>query len=307
MNPKPPALLVVNPAAHRVSLNKEDPVIGALARGFDVDLAETKSPGHATELAARAAEEGLGLVIVLGGDGTVNEVTNGLARSATALAVLPGGEANILARSLGIGRDPLRAARNLVARSGEDPRSIQLGRINGRWFVSNCGVGLDAAVVGDVESHPRAKQRGGDLYFVLAGIRQFVSRYDRRTPKLDLSWGPELEHRVDGVFLAVVQNVGPFTYFGRRPLRLSPDADMKGGLDVFAMDSFRARHVLPVLFAGFGRGRTDRRKHVISVRDQARIAVRCAEPMPAQADGEYLGEITVADIESVPDALRILT
>jgi diacylglycerol kinase family enzyme len=307
MNPKPPALLIVNPAAHRVSLSNEDPVIGALARGFDVELAETKSPGHATELAARAAEEGLGLVIALGGDGTVNEVTNGLARSATALAVLPGGQANILARSLGIGRDPLQAARNLVARLGEEPHSIPLGRINDRWFVSNCGVGLDAAIVGDVESHPRAKQRGGDLYFVFAGVRQFFGRYDRRTPKLDLSWGPDLEHRVEGVFLAVVQNLSPFTYFGRRPLRLSADADMEGGLDVFAMDSFRARHVLPVLFSAFGRARNDGRRHVISVRNQRRIAIRCAEPMPAQADGEYLGEITGAEIESVPNALRILS
>lgn len=306
MTARPPALLIVNPAAHRVSPNKEDPVIGALARGFDVEIAQTKSPGHATELAAGAAEEGAGLVIAMGGDGTVNEVANGLALSGTALAVLPGGEANILARSLGIGRDPLQAARDLVARSGDEPRSIPLGRINDRWFVSNCGVGLDAAIVRDVESHPRAKQRGGDLYFVFAGVRQFFARYERRTPKVDLSWGAELEHRAEGVFLAIVQNLSPYTYFGRRTMRLCPDADMKDGLDVFALDSFRTRHVMPVLLSSFGRARHGSRKHVISVRDQRRIAIRCTEPMPAQADGEYLGEVTLADIESVDDAMRVL-
>ena len=142
---------------------------------------------------------------------------------------------------------------------------------------------------------------------MFAGLRQFFGRYDRRTPKLDLSWGPELEHRADGVFLAVVQNLSPFTYFGRRPLRLSPQADLDRGLDVFAMDSFRTRHVVPVLLSAFGRARHSDRAHVISVRDQSRIAIRCAEPMPAQADGEFLGEVTVADIESVPGALRVLS
>lgn len=307
MNPKPPALLVVNPAAHRVSLNREDPVIGALTRGFDLDVVETKSRGHATELASRAAEEGLGLLIALGGDGTANEAANGLARSATALAVLPGGEANILARALGMGRDPLQAARKLVARVDAEPRTIALGRIGERWFVSNCGVGLDAAIVEDVESHPWAKRRLGDLSFVRAGLRQFLSRYDRSTPNIELRWGSDLAEHRDGLFMAVAQNLSPYTYLGRRPMRLCPDADIDDALDVFAMDSFRLRHVLAVLLASFGRARHTRQRHVISLRDQRRLRIRCAVPLPMQADGEFLGMTTDVEVESVPAALRILS
>jgi diacylglycerol kinase family enzyme len=303
---RPPALLVVNPTAHSVSPSRQDAVLGALARGFDVELAETKAPGHATELSIEAANQGPGLVVVLGGDGTVNEVANGLASTPTALAVLPGGEANILARSLGAGRDPIEAARALAARAGEEPRPIPLGRINGRWFVSNCGIGFDAAIVREVERHPRAKQRAGDLFFLWTGVRLFFAGYDRKNPALDLAWGEGPEHRVEGVFLAVVQNLSPYTYFGRRSMRLCPDVSLDGGLDVLAMDSFRARHVLPVALSTFGRARHPRRRHVIHVREQRGIRVSCRRPSPAQADGEYLGEVDGADIESVPDALLIL-
>ena len=306
MNPRPTALLIVNPAAHGVSPGEEDPIVGALSRGFVVEVAETKSPGHATELAAAAGADGLDPVIVLGGDGTVNEVANGLAGTATALAVLPGGEANILARSLGLGRDAVRAARALAGRAGADPRSIPLGRINDRWFVANCGVGFDAAIVREVERNPRAKRRAGDFFFLWTGVRLFVAGYDRKRPQLDLAWGPDLEHRVDEVFLAIVQNLDPYTYFGRRPMRVCPDVRLDGGLDVLALDSFAARHVLPVAVSSFVRARHARRPHVSYASDQRRIQVRCRRSMPAQADGEYLGEITEAEIGSVPNALRIL-
>jgi len=306
VNPRPTALLIVNPAAHGVSPGEEDPIVGALSRGFVVEVAETKSSGHATELASAAGSDGLDPVIVLGGDGTVNEVANGLAGTATALAVLPGGEANILARSLGIGRDALRAARALAGRAGADPRAIPLGRVNDRWFVANCGVGFDAAIVREVERNPGAKKRAGDFFFLWTGLRQFVAGYDRKRPQLDLAWGPDLEHHADELFLAIVQNLDPYTYFGRRAMRLCPDVRLDAGLDLLALDSFAARHVLPVAVSSFVRARHQRKPHVMYASDLPRIDVRCRRPMPAQADGEYLGEITEAEIGSVPNALRIL-
>jgi len=311
VNPRPPALLIVNPVAHRVSPGQEDPVVGALARGFAVEVAETKGPGHATELAAQAALDGLGLVVALGGDGTVNEVANGLVSAGapangTAFAVLPGGQANILARALGVGRDPVVAARDLAARAGGEPRVIPLGRMNDRWFVANCGVGFDAAIVREVERRPEAKRRAGDWFFLWTGLRVFFGSYDRRTPQLDLSWGSDLQHVAPSVFLAVVQNLGPYTYFGRRPMRLSPNVALDDGLDVLALDSFRARHVIPVALATFGRARHLSRDHVIHAAGQRRIRVRCRIPMPVQADGEFLGEHEVVEIERVPHALPIL-
>src|SRR5207253_864929 len=167
--------------------------------------------------------------------GTVNEVANGLAGSHVPMAVLPGGGANILARGLGMPNDPVEATGVLLERLQHPPTRVPLGRIDDRWFVSNCGVGFDAAIVREVERRPGAKRRAGDWFFLWTGLRVFATGYDRRSPQVDLSWGPELEHHADGVFLAVVQNLSPYTFFGRRPMRLSPQADLQGGLDVLAM------------------------------------------------------------------------
>ena len=307
MNPRPTALLIVNPAAHGVSPGEEDPIVGALSRGFVVEVAETKSPGHATELAAAAGADGLDPVIVLGGDGTVNEVANGLAGTATALAVLPGGEANILARSLGLGRDAVRAARALAGRAGADPRSIPLGRINDTRMIAgpDLAVGEDArALASQIMAPPLPlPARAGlpALRAVTASLLPARLRMD-----FDLAWGPDLEHRADEVFLAIVQNIDPYTYFGRRAMRLCPNVRLDGGLDVLTLDSFRARHVLPVAVSSFVRARHLGKPHVRYASDQPRIEVRCRRPMPAQADGEYLGEITEAEIRSVPNALRVL-
>jgi diacylglycerol kinase family enzyme len=89
-------------------------------------------------------------------------------------------------------------------------------------------------------------------------------------------------------------------------MRLCPDASLDGSLDLLATDSFRIRDVLPVVVSAFGRARHSMKPHVISARDQPRIRVTCRRPMPAQADGEYLGEVDGAEIRSVPAALRVL-
>jgi diacylglycerol kinase family enzyme len=179
--------------------------------------------------------------------------------------------------------------------------------VGDRWFLASCGVGFDAAIVRDVEGNPRAKKRAGDLFFVWTGVRLFFTGYDRKQPCIDVSWGDAgPSDRAEGVFLAVVQNLDPYTYFGRRPMRLSPEARVDGGLDVLMMDSFRTRHVLPVAVSAFARARHPRRRHVRYVRNQSTLLVRCARPMPSQADGEYLGEVSEVRIESIPDALRVV-
>jgi diacylglycerol kinase family enzyme len=303
-------LLISNPVAHRVTAAKRDEAVEILAGAFDLEQATTKARGHAAELAATAADEGVEAVLALGGDGTLNEVAQGLAGTTIPLGVLPGGEANVLARSLGIPTDVADAARLVADRAGSGgpigARSMPLGRIGDRWFLASCGVGFDAAIVREVERNPRAKKRGGDLFFLWTGVRLFFAGYERKAPPLDLAWGPDLADRVDGLFLAVVQNLDPYTYFGRRPMRLCPEVRLEGGLDVLAMDSFRTRHVLPVAIATFARARHPRRRHVVYVRDQPRLRVTCRLPMPTQADGEYLGEVSQVEIESVPDALRVM-
>ncbi len=176
------ALLVVNPKAR--GLPRQERLRAAAAwleeAGWRVRLQPTEGPGHAMLLAQAAAQEGYDLVVACGGDGTINEVVNGLAGSPTALGVIPGGTANVWAKEVGIPRDPLKAI--AIAAQGES-RRIDLGRAMGRatgpgglgmkgdrHFLLMAGLGFDGHVIHRLA--PAAKERWGALAYVVTGFRE---------------------------------------------------------------------------------------------------------------------------------------
>ena len=305
----------MNGRAGRITASDRAAVARTLRTRFDLEVVQTKERGHATELASRAGDEGVELVGAFGGDGTINEVANGMAGNGLPLAVVPGGGADVFGRSLGLPRDPVAAARRLVSEDGPTLRTIPLGRIGDRWFVSNCGVGLDAAIVRHVEAHQALKRAGGDWYFAWTALRLFAAGFDRRTPRIEVEWdeGPASHgdeqagttHGRLGVFTAIVQNTDPYTFFRKRPLRLCPDASLAGGLDLLSIETMGTRPIASIVMSGFGSGRHVTRKAVAYVRDRPELRIRCSRPMPAQADGEFLGEHTELSIRSVPEALSI--
>ena len=297
----PRLLLVVNAAAQTVTRYARDVIAGALASEFAVDLVETKGPGHAAELAADAARDRVDVVVVLGGDGTINEVVNGLAGTDVPLGVLPGGGANVFARSIGLPRDPVEATGVLLERLMEPPRAIPLGRIDDRWFHSNCGIGIDATVVRRVETRQFAKRMTGDLFFMWSAVRALLGEFDRRKPHLTVSLDGET---TDGVFTLVVQNIDPFTYLGERPIRLCPEASLDLGLDAVAMRSLRATAVVGTLTRAFS-GRPPSKRRAVVGHDLRSVAVTADRPIPAQVDGEYIGERDRAEIRSEPGALLL--
>jgi diacylglycerol kinase family enzyme len=290
-------------------------VAGALASSFDVSQVVTKAPGHAVEVAYEAAGNRVDVVAVLGGDGTVNEVANGLALSPVPMGIIPGGGADVFARSLGIPKDTTLATDLFLHSARDVPRRVSLGRVrfephdadDGRYFVANCGVGFDAAIVRSVEQNQRTKRRFGDWYFVWTGLRQFFAGFDRREPHLEIWWGEggATGGHDDELFLAIVQNTSPYTYLGNRAIRLCPDATLDGGLDCFAVKTMRTRTILPILLSAFGRARGVSRSEVAYIQDQRRIRIRSDQPMPAQVDGEFIGERNDLVVESVPDALSL--
>lgn len=302
------ALVIVNPQAYTVNEATRRSVIERLGTRLDLEEVETKGPGHATEIGRIAADDGEDLVVVLGGDGTLNETVNGLAGSPVTLGILPGGGANVLARSLGLPRDPLAAVDALLAGLDRTPRRIPLGRADGRYFVANCGVGFDAAVVRRVDEMRHRRGKVGDWGFVWATIRAMFGGYDRRRPRVEVSWVDAEGERVtrSGLFMAVVQNTDPYTYLGRRPMRLCPEAPMGKGLHLFGIDTLRIRTVVRVLASSFLRARHGNNRHVTWVRERTGFTVRCEEPLGAQVDGEYLGERTSLTVEWVPDALSVI-
>src|SRR3989440_995177 len=178
-------LVIVNPYATTVSDRLKNLVVYALQGRYDWEAIDTQAQGHATELCHEAAEAGYDVVVAFGGDGTVNEVANGLAGTDTPLTCLPGGATNVYCRTLGIPQDVVDATEHLLRMADEfAPRRVDTGRVNGRHFVFSSGIGLDASVVERVDSHPRLKTRFGEWYFTWAALSTFNKRYLVRPPRV---------------------------------------------------------------------------------------------------------------------------
>ena len=296
-------LLIANVRAQTVTPRKIRFIERALASQATVELVHTTRQGHAMELSREAAAAGVDVVAVLGGDGTVNEGANGLAGTGVPLGIIPGGGANVFARSLGIPRDPVRAAGKLLARLGTDPTRLSLGRAAGRHFTFSCGIGLDGEIIRRVERRQHLKRVPWNSYFAWTAVRVGLFAYDLRAPLLRLRWeGGER----DGMAFAMAQNGSPFTYFFGRPMHLSPGATRDAGLDCFAVGNISPFRLIRMALQALTTRRHVRDPRVHVVRGQSRIEIHASRTLPVQMDGEFVGEHERLDLESVPGALSVL-
>ncbi|MDN5760195.1 MAG: diacylglycerol kinase family lipid kinase, partial [Tomitella sp.] len=188
------ALLIVNPHATSTTSAGRDLLAHALSSRLDLEVVHTTHRGHASELAPRAALEGMSAVVVHGGDGTVNETVNGLlgpphpdsvrelAPGRTpAVCVVPGGSANVFARSLGIHPDPVEATNQVLdLLSSRQRRRIGLGHCDNRWFTFTAGMGVDAVVVEAMEAARRAGHAATPARYLRTTVRLFLR--DARRP-----------------------------------------------------------------------------------------------------------------------------
>jgi diacylglycerol kinase family enzyme len=303
------ALMIVNPHASSTTQVRRDVIAHALASRLDLDIVQTRYRGHASRVAEGAARTGYGLVITLGGDGTVNEAVNGLLRGgpsgAPLLGALPGGSANVFARALGLPTDPIDATgRILSALSERRTRTVGLGLAGGRYFCFNAGLGLDAEVVRVVEGLRARGRAASAALYVWTTVRQFYGVTNRRTPALtlDRDGAPAL----DGLFLAIVSNTSPWTYLGERPLVTSPHAGFDAGLDLFALRKLGTFRTLRVLRQMLGNPGGPSGRHVVTLHDENALTFRADRPVAFQVDGEYMGEREHVMLRSIPDALRVL-
>lgn len=304
---KPRMLLVVNPWATSVSGRLKNLVVYALRGRYDIEAVETQSRGHATALGREAVGEGFDLVVAFGGDGTLNEVVNGVAGTETPVSVLPGGCTNVVCRMLGIPTDVVDATEHLLQLADDlRPRRVDLGRVNGRYFVFSSGVGIDAEATDWVDSRPWLKSRSGDLAFTIAAVQSFVRNYRAKPPTMAVEVGGE---RVEGVS-AMVQNSDPFTYFGSRPLRVCEDIAFDNGFLSLVMmrraTTFDAPAVLGRLFSRTGRLAYHRRASSFTRVERARIVSLSGRPLPIEVDGDYIGTAHEHVYEAVPGALQFV-
>jgi diacylglycerol kinase family enzyme len=319
------ALLVVNPKATTTSGRTRDVLTHALRSDLALEVAHTEYRGHARDLARQAAERGLDLVVSLGGDGTVNEIVNGLLTHGPSdrvprLAVVPGGSTNVFARTLGLPNDPVEATGALLdALEHRRERAVSLGKamtegLPDRWFTFTAGLGFDAGVVGRVEAQRRAGRKSTHGLYVSQALRHYVTeREHRRNGPITLELNGQ--ESVPGLVLAIVSNTSPWTFLGNRPVFPSPSASFDSDLDIFGITRMTA----------FGTARTVRQilrshtppdgaaepvgptgKHLVSYHDVRHFTLVSQEPAPFQVDGDHLGDRSRVSFTGVRRALRVI-
>ena len=299
-------LLLVNPSASSVTARSRVVIQKALSADHDVTLAETSRRGHANRLAQGAAAAGTEVVIVLGGDGTLNEAANGLARSSCALAALPGGSTNVFARTIGLPNDPIESTGELLdALAHGSIRRVGLGSVNGRYFLFHVGMGFDAAVVAQVERRAGLKRYAGHPLFVYAGFDTWIRHYDRSRPRFSVRFPDGTV--VDDGYLSICLNTNPYTYLGNRPLNLAPEATLERGLALVTLRTLAFGRTMRIIGSALAGGRHLRSSRWTDHRtDLPGIVVTGHGPFPFQVDGDHLGDTERLEITHEADVLDLV-
>lgn len=284
--------IILNPAAGRGSAaEREEEIQRAFSElGLKVEIQRTAGPGHATELACRLCGCGARVVVAAGGDGTVNEVTQALVGTDTALAVLPLGSGNDFARALGIPMDLAKAVEAVVR--GQE-RRVDVGEAQGRYYLNALGMGIDGQIAHDYRTHRFLR---GEVGYLLATVYE-VFRFRPFWAEVELG-----DVRYQGEFLAVAAMNGPWAGGG---FCLAPQARLDDGqLDLALLGHYPRLVRLAVLpktrdgsYLKLARAKLLRAREAL---------VRAERPLFVHLDGELLPErVTTLKVELLPQALRV--
>jgi diacylglycerol kinase (ATP) len=284
-------LLIVNPIAGQARPGSAVPRLRECLRGFASECVVhlTEDRGDARRAASRVAPDRFDAVVAVGGDGTINEVVNGLAVDVP-LGIIPLGTANVLARELGIPVNDLPAACQLLRTV--HPRPIDLGLANGRRFTLMAGIGFDGAVVQEVLQP--VKERIGAPAYVLAALGT-LARYGAT----GLTVETERERFETSAFMLVAANAATYAY----GIEVAPFASLDDGwLDLCVFEQKNKAEFLRQSLAVLAR-RHEQHPDVRYVRAR-RVRVTADQPLAIQLDGDLHGR-TPAEIELLPAALRV--
>jgi diacylglycerol kinase family enzyme len=298
-------VLVVNNTASSVTARNRVTIQRVLAAHHKLEVAETSRRGHAARLARAAALDGVDVVAVLAGDGTLNEAADGLVGTATALAPLPGGSTNVFAHSIGIDRDPVIAAHRLVASLARlSFRRIGVGNANGRRFLFHVGIGFDAAVIRQVERRAFLKRIAAHPAYVVAAFDTWFRHYDRARTRFEISVDDTV---VAESPFAIVSNQSPYTYLGSRPLVVAPGAGLDQPLALTAFRTISIPALIPAAGSAIvGGDLVMRSPHIVQREQLAALTISSDRPYPWQVDGDYLGDVERLEVRYEPEALTIV-
>lgn len=291
------AYLIYNPTAGQI-WSPFDPqkVIDYLAQHqWEVTARPTDYAGHGAALAREAAQKGVQIVIAAGGDGTINEVVQGLAGTETRLAILPVGTTNVLARELGISLQFQLALEQLPS---SIPKTIDLGKMNHRYFVLMAGIGYDAELLTKVD--PGMKKLAGKTAVFFSGVRNlFEHKPFKLRIQVTLANGKKRRLRRSAMQLFVFNAATYATDF-----RLVDEALMDDGiLNLLLFRSKRFNDTFISLFAMLIR--RHREWADAEALDIKAVQIHSRQAVPVQLDGDTVGT-TPVNIQIVPAALTLL-
>lgn len=306
------ALLVANKFATSTDGSVQSKVVSELSKYLDITVANTSARNDAIEIARGANQQGIEIVIGLGGDGTINEIANGLLADGPnpegpILAAIPGGNGNVFVRNMGLSENPLEATAQILSfLDAKKFKSIGVGKIAtnniSRWFLFNAGIGLDAAVIAEMETRRANGKLVSDTGYAVLALRELFAKTDRRHPALSLASDSGDVHR--DAYFALIVNLAPWAYLGSRPLNPLPLAGHDTALDVYAPTSLSIPTVFKlgrrVLIGKSAPGDSN----VISLIDQSQVHVQAERALWIQVDGDVIAQSTELTATHVPNALR---
>jgi diacylglycerol kinase family enzyme len=304
------AVLITNPFATTSGGWTKDVIVRSLEAQFDLEIKFTEYRMHAAEIAKQARADKFDAVITLGGDGTINEAINGLLDLDVSdlpqplLAPIPGGLANVFPRSLGFSSDAVLATGQVIeAIEQQHCEYIPLGKMNDRWFAFNAGLGLDAGIVSTMEALRAEGKKASPSTYLLASLKHYFQEADTKHPHLTVENFDG--QKIEDVFMAIVQNTSPWIYIGSVALDFSPDASYKKQLDAVALTALSPTSIATYITEAAARVPTDKRSNSVWLKDTPKLIITSDEPIPAQVDGDLVGDLTKAEFTHHPDVLRV--
>ena len=290
------AVVIANPAARLVETSVSvDHITHCLSdAGLEVTVHLTQQAGDGQRLAREAVQAGARRVVTAGGDGTINEVLQGLAGTETELAIVPLGTGNVFARSIGLDERHLAECCQIAAAGAV--RQIDLGLMGGRYFAATAGAGIDAQVTMNLD--PGWKQRIGKVAFVSEVFRSVLIQ-DPHVFRLTVD-GRVIEGPMWGVLIC---NTNDYTW------RIRPVADAReddGLLDAVILHRHGFLDFLDLAARMFFSGETAAGHPTATVTRMGHMRIEAAPPVPWQVEGDPQG-MTPVSVQVVPQALRLVT
>ncbi|MER0092038.1 diacylglycerol kinase family protein [Corynebacterium sp. KPL2838] len=318
------ALMISNPNSTSQSNGLFRQIVPTLraVEGMHLLVKFTHYPGHAEDIVRGLTRDDYDVIIAVGGDGTVNEIVNGLLGPAgedlpspdevPALAVIPTGSANVFVRALGFPNTPVEATHVLARMLERDlRRTIYLGTWNERWFAVNAGFGMDADVLARVD---RAREQGFSatpLRYLNVAIRAWL-RARRNPPQITVYAESRLGqtlHKKDFPLL-FTSNTNPWTFLGPLPVVTNPRNSFDEGLALFGLEKLSGVRGVIGLLHLFGADKHGWLKRLVKEKtlgfdDAKRVELDCHTPQRFQADGESEGTFRHVTLTSVADAIEV--